>query len=116
MRLVYATTDILGLHPVFGPALHNLDDMWRDIVGHQLHVLHGLDGEHSRFSRHYQGCAVDIRTWQNPADDSSGQIEGVERDALLSEVRKLLGKNFWILDHGTHFHVAFKPEHKAWTS
>ena len=115
MKLVYETTDILGLHPIFGHALHNLDELWRDVVGHQLHILHGLDGEHSPYSRHYQGCAVDVRTWVNPSDKTSGQITGVEREALLSETRKILGKNFWVLDHGTHFHISFRPKDKAWT-
>ena len=115
MKLVYETTDILGLHPIFGHALHNLDELWLDVVGFQLHILHGLDGIHSDYSRHYQGCAVDIRTWRDPGDESSGQIIGAERIGLVSEVQKLLGKNFWLLDHESHFHTAFKPKDKAWT-
>ena len=115
MKLVYETTDVIGLHPAFGRAIHNLDDMWLDIVGHELHILHALDGEHSRFSRHYQGCAIDVRTWRNPSDNLSAQIEGADRDALLAQARQILGKNFLLIDHGTHFHISFKPEHKAWT-
>ena len=45
MKLVYDTTDVIGLHPVFGPAIHDLDDLWLDIVGYELHILHALDGE-----------------------------------------------------------------------
>ena len=121
MKLVYETTDIVGLHPAFGPAIHALDAMWLDIVGHELYILHALDGEHSRFSRHYQGCAIDVRTWKNPSDRLSGQIKFADREALKGQTRELLGKNFWLLDHfdsagePTHFHIAFKPEHRAWT-
>jgi len=121
VKLVYETTDIVGLHPIFGPAIHDLDDLWLDIVGHQLHILHALDGVHSRFSRHYQGCAIDVRTWVNPTDGTSGQISGPDREALISQVRQVLGKNFWVLEHfdehgnPTHLHVAFKPENRAWT-
>ena len=86
-----------------------------------LHILHGLDGKHSRSSRHYQGCAIDIRTWKNPSDSSSGQIKGADRRALVGQIRKILGKNFWVLEHfdsagePTHLHISFKPENRAWT-
>ena len=123
MKLVYETTDVIGLNPIFGPAIHDLDDLWLDIVGHELHILHALDGNHSRFSRHYQGCAIDIRTWQNPTarPEDAEQIKGADREALIGQVRSVLGKNFWVLDHfnkdgsPSHFHISFKPENRAWT-
>ena len=123
MKLVYETTDVIGLNPIFGPAIHDLDDLWLDIVGHELHILHALDGNHSRFSRHYQGCAIDIRTWQNPTarPEDAEQITGADRAALTSEVKRVFGKNFRLIDHinergeHTHFHISFKPENIAWT-
>ena len=115
MILVYETTDLVGLHPIFIPALRDLDRFWQEQTGYELHVLHGLDGIHSDYSRHYQGCAVDIGTWKNPKDPSSGQIEGYERSSLFRKVQELLGENFWILDHETHFHISFKPKKVAWT-
>ena len=122
VKKVYETTDLDGLHPVFWDAIRKLNLLWLARVGHELHILHGLDGKHSRFSRHYQGCAIDIRTWHNPTDQSSGQIKFAEREELKREIRQILGKNFWLLDHfasngdPTHFHIAFKPEDSAWTT
>ena len=116
MKLVYATTDLVGLHPIFGEIISKLDALWLKTVEHELHILHGLDGKHSRFSRHYQGCAIDIRTWVDPTTNvDAKQIAGKKRRELAIAVRKVIGKNFKLLDHGTHFHISFKPEYKAWT-
>lgn len=124
MRTVYETTDLVGLHPLFGPLIRELDALWLDIVGHELYILHALDGKHSRFSRHYQGCAIDVRTWIDPTvkPAEAVQITGAERIALTSEVQRVLGKNFRLIDHfnsagdHTHYHISFKPEDEKWTA
>lgn len=113
MKLVHETTDINGLHPAFWGDLFALDDLWRRVMGYELHITHALDGSHSRYSRHYQGCAVDLRTWTTPT--SGNQVSGLERKNLLEAVRVRLGPAYKVLDERTHFHVALKPTDKAWT-
>ena len=114
MKLAHETTDIDGLHAAFCPALFRLDNLWRSLVGHELHIVHGLDGVHSLTSRHYQGCAVDIRTWVDPEDGSSGQIEGEKRIELQIATEGTLGGAFMVLDEGSHFHISLKPRGKSW--
>ena len=114
MKLAFPTTNISGLHPAVEEILPALDGLWKDHAGYELTITHGLDGKHSRYSRHYWGGAIDIRTHTKPG--SWIQITGAERRGLLTAVKELLGNNFNVLDEETHFHVAFKPEFKAWTT
>ena len=108
MRLASVNVDVTRLHSAMWPMVMDLDFFWRNEVGYELIITHGIDGEHSVRSRHYIGCAIDIRTWTSP--DSRRQMSGTRREALLAQVQRRLGENFRVLDleyNGakTHFHI-----------
>ena len=113
MKLAFNTTNINGLHPALESKLAALDDLWKEQAGYQLTITHGLDGRHSRFSRHYWGGAIDIRTHTTP--NSWIQFSGNKRTGLFTSIVNLLGTHFSVLDEGTHFHLSLKPDHVAWT-
>ena len=114
MQLAFDTTNISGLHPALEARLQELDALWKEQAGYELTITHGLDGHHSRWSRHYWGGAIDMRT--HTSDGSWIQFTGNKRTGLHTAIINLLGSNFNVLDEETHFHIAFKPEYKSWVA
>lgn len=107
------SVSFVGLHPAFFHKLMLLDEIWRDVRGHELIITSAVDGRHSKHSRHYIGCAVDIRTWTSEV--SGTQMQGTDREHLKRLVMQSLGPAFSVLDEGSHFHISLKPqETKAW--
>lgn len=65
------------------------------------------DGKHSDRSRHYLGCAVDLRTW---ADSSGQQLSTPIREALALSLRQRLGPDFDVVVESTHIHLEYDPK------
>ena len=57
-----------------------------------------LNGSHMKNSLHYTGSAVDF--------DFQGDVDLVE---FLEELRVRLGRDFDVVDEGTHIHVEYQP-------
>ena len=68
--------------------------------GHDLFVTSIGEGDHSMGSRHY-GCPVAY------ADAWDQRIDSAVED---QEMRDALGKDFDIVNEGTHIHVEYDPK------
>lgn len=111
MRLKSNRVSVDGLHPKMLPILFRLDAWWRkpDNFGYELILTSVCDGRHSKQSQHYRGLAWDCRTWQR--ENSGTQVTGEKRDQLFRKLKRYLGKDFFVLDEGTHFHIDWRPHH-----
>ena len=89
------------------PAMFIADMVCRRVLGYEMVITSCVNGKHSNTSRHYIGCAWDLRTWTS--ESSGQQINKNERDYLVVELKKALGGNFFVLGEKTHIHIAFKP-------
>ncbi len=92
--------NIRGINIKMRKVLIQADRIWREL-GEELVVTAGLDGDHSKWSFHYYGMAVDLRTRYF----SDSQIfEAAEK---LSNV---LGLGYQVIIHKTHIHVEYDPK------
>jgi len=73
--------------------------VWRE-NGQRLVITSITDGTHSKYSRHYLGYALDFRT--RYFSDSIKRKVG-------RELRKALGKFYFVKVESTHIHVSFRP-------
>jgi hypothetical protein len=67
-----------------------------EALGQECVVTSGVEGHHSRTSRHYIGCALDFRN-----RDLSHADRLVVRDKMQAE----LGAEFVVINEGNHFHI-----------
>lgn len=94
---------VLGIRPEVVLALIVADGVWSR-SGVDLVVTSAIDGTHTRASKHYTGCAVDLRT-HGMADPEKGTTE--LRDALGADYDVILeGKG----TPNEHCHVEFDPK------
>ena len=95
--------NVVGMHPEMWPVLFALDELWRTKLGYGLVITSARDSRHSDHSRHYIGCAVDLRTWDSAT--SGRQLAGAVREDLLKAARHAAGEHFLIIDESDHFHI-----------
>lgn len=107
MKLKSNTVSVDGIHPALLPHLFRLDDWCRDHLGYELIIISCTDGKHSSTSRHYLGTAIDMRTWTTP--ESGVQIGEPRRTGLFTGLKNFLGRDWFVLDEGTHFHIDWRP-------
>jgi len=91
---------VFGIRPEVVLALQIAETVWLE-HGEELVITSATDSQHSNTSRHYLGCAADLRTNYFLAD----QVEKVAK-----ELRDALGEDFYVLVHKTHIHLSFKPK------
>lgn len=104
---------VKGLHSAIQEILPELDELWLLLTGYRLIITSGLDSKHlAKYSRHYWGGAIDIRTWTTAT--SGIQITGRARMQLLIAVRQQLGNDFNVLNEVNHFHIGFRPQDLSW--
>ncbi len=110
MKLKSDTVSVDGLHPALLPYLFRLDAWCREEsnLGYELIITSCTYGQHSRTSRHYLGTAIDIRTWTTPS--SGVQLEDSRRMALVTALKNFLGRDWFVLDEGTHIHIDWRPQ------
>lgn len=89
-----------GIQPEIVLALLPIQSVF-GAYGQDLVITSALDGRHSPSSLHYEGRAVDLRTWNLSAD----ALERVAR-----EIREALGPDFDVVIEPTHLHVEFDPK------
>lgn len=70
------------------------------IYGNDCTVTSGRGDSHSRESFHYAGRAVDIRTRDIDSDTLT---------AIVSVLKRKLGKNFDVILESNHLHVEYQP-------
>ena len=95
---------LTGMKPEMSFVMPVIDSVYRK-WGVEFVVTSGVEGKHSKTSRHYLGFAIDSRTRDfNPSD-----IPEVQKD-----LETALGDDFYVEFEGNHFHIQFSP--KALTS
>jgi len=100
-----------GLHPALLPHLFRLDHWCRDHLGYELVITSSTDGVHSATSRYYLGTAIDMRTWTTP--ESGVQMAEPRGTGLVAGLKAFLGRDWFVLDEGTHIHIDWRPRRKS---
>lgn len=91
---------IQGIRPELLFALLVADGVWRDLSLPELTVTSLLDGEHSRNSLHYLGCAADLRT---------RNISPYQIPQVIGRLKERLGDTYDIIAETNHIHVEYQP-------
>lgn len=94
-------TRILGIKPETVLAIAVAQSVF-DSKGYDCTITSGVDGRHSRGSRHYSGYAFDLRTRHLPDTDAKQRIH------LL--LKQALGADFDVILEPTHIHVEYDPK------
>lgn len=103
MKLKDTSVNIVGLHKAFWVRLFLLDTYWRVKLGYELIITSANDGIHSTDSKHYDGRAVDIRTWASKHNGK--QLEGSQRAMVLAKVVAIMGSDFLVIGEEDHIHI-----------
>jgi len=90
---------ITGMKAEMAMVMPVIDSVYRK-WGVEFVVTSGVEGKHSKTSRHYLGLAIDART----RDFDPSDIPEVQKD-----LKNALGDDFIVIFEGNHFHFAFKP-------
>lgn len=107
MKTKDGSVNLVDLHPKLASLLPRISAWWYANAGYDAICTSACDGKHGTYSRHYIGCAIDLRTWTT--ESSGRQMPGTTRRNLRHELAQFLGPHFNVIDEGDHFHVGFKP-------
>lgn len=94
---------LFGLRPELLFAIMVAKEVYTsEAIGGELVITSVMDGTHSLGSKHYAGCAVDLRT-SNLHSGSSGEI-------VRKRISDALGGDFDVLFEGDHIHIEYDPK------
>lgn len=85
-----------------------VDSVYNETVGHDAQVTSATDGTHGTSSFHYDGNAVDVRTW-DPAAAPGTQLPSAEREELAARLRDALGPDYDVAAEPDHIHIEYDP-------
>ena len=91
------TVNIVDLAPQLVMLLPVIDQIYHDEYNTELVITSGKHGIHGKGSLHYEGKAVDLRTWNVIA-------------SLVSRLQAALGPNFDVVLEKDHIHVEYQPK------
>lgn len=91
---------INGLKPEMGLGVQIVASVFAG-QGKQAVITCGIDGKHSRGSKHYSGDATDWRT---------RHLTTSEKDRIALECKDCLGDDFDVVLESTHLHVEYHPK------
>ena len=97
MKVKDSTVNIEDLDPILKAALAEIEYVYAKFHT-ELVITSGKDGTHGNNSLHYEGKAVDLRTWN-------------VLDALVKQLKVHLGPNYDVVLEDTHLHVEYDPKH-----
>jgi hypothetical protein len=95
--------EISDLHLAMVQALPIICDTFQ-AFGLKTTCTSGRDGEHMNGSLHYQGRALDFRTW---ADDQGTQLRASIKEKIAEEIQRELGPRYDVVPEATHIHVEY---------
>ena len=79
-----------------------------DNFGYELTVTSVTDGTHKEGSKHYEGKAFDIRTWE--FHEPGIQLPKEEKEMIAGYLQDALGDDFDVVVERTHIHIEYDPE------
>lgn len=91
---------LLGLQPQMLVALMVAEGIYTK-HSTELVVTSGVEASHSRASKHYAGCAVDIR---------SRTLVGASAAEVASEISEALGDDYDVVVEKDHLHIEWEPK------
>jgi hypothetical protein len=75
------------------------NEVWKHNGSAGATITSCIDGKHKRASKHYTGCAVDLRIWN---------IVDVEKAAM--ELRQALTDDYDVVVESDHIHLEYDPK------
>ena len=97
MKTKDSTVNIEALDPILKAALTEMEYIYAKFHT-ELVITSGKDGTHGNNSLHYEGKAVDLRTWN-------------VLDALVKQLKAHLGPDYDVVLEKDHIHVELDPKH-----
>lgn len=70
---------------------------------YEMTITSANDGNHIKGSKHYSDEAIDIRT---------RDMEDYKKLITVSEIKRLLGKDYDVVFEMTHIHIEYDPKEK----
>ena len=98
MRLKDNTVNVEDLIPEIRDRLPELDQVYEEFQT-ELVITSGKDGVHGKNSLHYEGKAIDLRTWN-------------VLDNLVKRIRVQLGAEYDVILEKDHIHIEWDPKHE----
>lgn len=68
-------------------------------------ITSGIEGRHKRDSEHWEGDALDFRTW---LDGTGKQMPKSLRQSMGKELQSRLGEEFVVIVEGDHIHCHYR--------
>ena len=93
---------LLGLQPQMTLVMIVADQVFT-AGGYPCRITSGTEGKHGKSSKHFIGCALDIRTLRLG-------IEIDEAKILAGEIKRCLGDEFDVVAESDHLHIEFDPK------
>jgi hypothetical protein len=81
--------------------------IYEDKFDREMVVTSVLDGKHKSNSKHYDGDAFDLRTWET--DTCGVQMTPHTKQYLASLLGNSLGDNWDVVVEKTHIHCEYDP-------
>ena len=97
MKTKDSTVNIEGLDPILKAALVEMEYIYAKFHT-ELVITSGKDGTHGNGSLHYEGKAVDLRTWN-------------VLDSLVKQLKAHLGPDYDVVLEKDHCHIEYDPKH-----
>ena len=97
MKVKDSTVNIEGLDPILKAALVEMEYIYAKFHT-ELVITSGKDGTHGNGSLHYEGKAVDLRTWN-------------VLDSLVKQLKAHLGPDYDVVLEKDHIHIELDKDH-----
>lgn len=96
--------DLPGVQVEILEALIKIKKGFFDPNGYLLTVTSVCDGKHREGSRHYDGQAMDLRSYNLP--------KSIDRSKMAGEIQEVLGKEYLAIYEANppHFHIEYRRQ------
>ncbi len=105
-RLKDDSVQIYNLRPAMFWALSVAEDVYREHGVDDIIITSGHEDipAHKEDSDHFDGRAVDLRSWTIPSS---------ERQSVVENLSFRLGRDFGVIRESTHIHVYLRPRRRS---
>ena len=93
---------LLGLQPQMALVFLIVDQVFT-AGGYPTRITSGTEGKHGKSSKHFIGCALDIRTLRLGIEIDEARI-------LAGEIKRCLGNEFDVVAEDDHLHIEWDPK------